>query len=205
MIVVVDYGMGNLGSIVNMVRKIGHSATISADPEVIGRAEKLILPGVGSFDRGMRSLEERELVPVLRDRVMGQGTPILGICLGMQLLSQGSEEGTRPGLGWISARTVRFRFPGAERRLPVPHMGWNIVKVTQPSPLFEDAETERRFYFVHSFHVECDREDEVLARTPYGFDFVSCVQKDHVMGTQFHPEKSHRFGMELLRGFVTRC
>jgi imidazole glycerol-phosphate synthase subunit HisH len=203
MIAIVDYGMGNLGSIANMLRFIGAPSIITSRPDEILGADRLILPGVGHFAAGMRALEERGLVPVLQEKVIGRGAPVLGICLGMQLLTRESEEGHVPGLGWIDGRTVRFRFGGGDARTRVPHMGWNAVRVLRGSALFpEGPATEARFYFVHSYYVECREPGAVLATTRYGEDFVSAVEKGNVMGAQFHPEKSHRFGMALLRGFA---
>lgn len=202
MIVIVDYGLGNLASILNMLRKIGVAARISSDPGEIESAEKLVLPGVGSFDSGMAALEERGLVPVLTRKALDGGTPLLGLCLGMQLLTRGSEEGRRPGLGWIDATTVRFRFPQDTPRLPVPHMGWNRIRVERRSPILAALPDPSRFYFVHSYHVVCGSSDVVLATTNYGYDFPSIIGRGNLVGTQFHPEKSHRFGMALLRSFA---
>jgi imidazole glycerol-phosphate synthase subunit HisH len=203
MIVIVDYGMGNLGSMANMLRKVGAAAVVSSEPATVARAEKLILPGVGAFDAGMRQLTERGLVPLLQERVAA-GTPTLGVCLGMQLFAQASEEGQLPGLGWIDGRATRFR-PNGDARLKVPHMGWNVVQPVREHPLFADMPDEMRFYFVHSYHVVCGDERISLARATYGGDFVAAVARDNVVGVQFHPEKSHKFGMRLLRNFAERC
>jgi glutamine amidotransferase len=202
MIVIIDYGMGNLGSILSMLKKIGAKAVISSNVEEIGQADKLILPGVGAFDSGMRSLNERGFRDVLDRKVLKEKTPILGICLGMQLLSKGSEEGTLEGMGWIDADTVRFRFDGSQTGLKIPHMGWNTVQVVNESPIFHDMYEEPRFYFVHSYHVACRNEADVMTRTSYGFDFTSSVARGNIMGVQFHPEKSHKFGMRLLKNFA---
>jgi glutamine amidotransferase len=204
MIVIVDYGMGNLGSIANMLKKIGVPAVISSDPAVVEKADKLILPGVGAFDAGMKNLETRGLIPLLNFRVLEQKTPILGVCLGMQLLCKRSEEGQLPGLGWLDAEVVRFKFDSNTTNLKIPHMGWNTLAVRQPHPLFADLEAENRFYFVHSYHVVCADQSNVLAQTNYGFDFASAVVKDNIMGVQFHPEKSHKFGMRLYKNFAER-
>ena len=204
MIAIVDYGLGNLGSIANMLKKVGAAATITADPAVIRQADRLILPGVGAFDTGMRNLEERGLIPLLNERVVGEKIPILGVCLGMQLLGRRSEEGQLPGLGWLDAAAVRFKFEGPNAHLKIPHMGWNELTVCQPHPLFADLQEESRFYFVHSYHVVCADPANVLARTTYGFDFTSAVVKGNIIGVQFHPEKSHRFGMTLLQNFAER-
>jgi len=204
MIVVVDYNMGNLGSILNMFKKIRVPAIRSSDPSVIAAADKLILPGVGAFDQGMRNLETLNLLAPLHDAVLNRGTPVLGICLGMQLLGRRSEEGQCPGLNWIEADTVRFRFSPESRRC-IPHMGWNTVKTPRTSDLFCGLESAARFYFVHSYHVVCDREEHTVGLTDYGFPFISAVQKQNIYGTQFHPEKSHRFGLTLLQNFAERA
>ncbi len=206
MIVIVDYGMGNIGSILNMLKKIGHKAVISSDPGAILDAEKLILPGVGSFDTGMRHLHDSKLLDALNEKALNLKTPILGICLGMQLLTEGSEEGDLPGLGWIPGETIKFRFEGDNAKLKVPHMGWNGVTPASRETLFYNLEDpETRFYFVHSYRVVCRNPEDALATTRYGVEFHSSVQRGNIMGTQFHPEKSHKFGMQLLRNFAERC
>jgi len=204
-IVIIDYGLGNVGSIRNMLKKIGAEGTMSSNVSDIERAEKLILPGVGNFDQGMRNLEALGLVPVLEDKVIQKKTPILGICLGMQLFARKSEEGESTGLGWIDAEVVRFKFGDKERHLKIPHMGWNLVEIRQKNPLFEEMYPEPRFYFVHSYHLACRNEEEVLTQTFHGYKFVSSVKKENIYGVQFHPEKSHKFGMKLLDSFVNRC
>ncbi|HEU4682254.1 MAG TPA: imidazole glycerol phosphate synthase subunit HisH [Gemmatimonadales bacterium] len=202
MIVVVDYGMGNVGSIANMLRKVGAEARISADHAVIESAGKLILPGVGAFDQGMQNLADRGLIPLLTRKVVEEKTPVLGVCLGMQLLAGTSEEGRCPGLGWLDAGAVKFRPVGAESRLKVPHMGWNTIKIRQPHPILAGLEEGSRFYFVHSYYVVCQQPDVILASTVYGVEFASAVAKDNIVGVQFHPEKSHRFGMQLYQNFA---
>jgi imidazole glycerol-phosphate synthase subunit HisH len=200
MIVIVD-AMGNVGSIANMLKKVGAETKVSDDPEVISRATKLILPGVGAFDNGMRNLISLGLVSILGDKVLRDKIPVLGICLGMHLLTRGSEEGELPGLGWLDADTVRFRFDHEHADLKIPHMGWNTVEEVRSSPLFADMPEEPKFYFVHSYHVKCRSEMDILASTSYGYDFPSVIAKENVFGTQFHPEKSHTFGMRVLRNF----
>ncbi len=202
MIVIVDYGMGNLGSIVNMLKKIGAAAVLSSDPAVIEKADALILPGVGAFDSGMKNLAERGLLTVLNKMVLERKVPILGLCLGMQLFSRRSEEGSLLGLGWLDAETVRFRFDGENVQLKVPHMGWNIIKPCQPHPLLAGLGPEPRFYFVHSYHVVCADPENVLARAHYGIDLVAVIAKGNILGAQFHPEKSHKFGMTVFRNFA---
>ncbi len=202
MVTVVDYRMGNIGSIASMIAKIGGEARVTSDPVALSEATKLVLPGVGHFDRGMQNLEELGIVPVLQDRVVRDRVPILGICLGMQLLGRASEEGTRPGLGWVDAESKRFDAAAHPKR-KVPHMGWNFVKAVTETPLFEVTAPEpQRFYFVHSYYVACKDEDDVVAVTDYEGEFCSALRHDNIWGVQFHPEKSHAFGMELFRRFL---
>jgi glutamine amidotransferase len=201
-IVIVDYGMGNVGSIANMLKWIGHPGEVTSDPGRIAQADKLILPGVGAFDSGMRRLAELGLVASLSEMVTVRKTPILGICLGLQLMARGSEEGEALGFGWLDAQAVRFRAASDQAKLKIPHMGWNTVEINHGDTLFRDFKPEPRFYFVHSYHLVCDRPDDVLATTEYGYSFASAVQRENIMGTQFHPEKSHQFGMKLLRNFA---
>lgn len=202
MITIVDYNMGNLGSISNMLKKLGVDAVVTADARAIASARKLILPGVGAFDAGMDNLERSGLLPVLNERVSQAGVPTLGICLGMQLMTRSSEEGTRQGLGWIDAEALRFR--PASAALKVPHMGWNRVMTTRSTALTDGLPDEPRFYFVHSYFVHCHDASDVLLTTPYGEVFHSAFQRGNVSGVQFHPEKSHKFGMALLRNFAER-
>lgn len=198
MITIIDYGMGNLGSIQNMLKKIGHKSIISHNISDIEKAEKLILPGVGAFDNGMKNIEKFKLKDVLKKKVLADKTPILGICLGMQLMTQKSEEGVLPGLGWISGKTIKF----TDESLKIPHMGWNFVKTQKKHSLVKDLLRDSRFYFVHSYYVVLDQEEVTLMKTNYGHDFVSAFQKDNIMGVQFHPEKSHKFGMTMLKNFA---
>lgn len=203
MIVVIDYNMGNVGSIANMIKKVGGDVLITSDKNEIAKAHKLILPGVGAFDAGMENIQQMGLLDVLQEKVIVQKTPILGICLGMQLLGHRSEEGSLPGLAWIDAETIRFPRGGEDcQGLKVPHMGWNRVDVKKSGPLFKDMFEAPRFYFVHSYFVRCRNFEDVLCETRYGISFASAVQHENVWGTQFHPEKSHKFGMKLLSNFV---
>lgn len=202
MIVIVDYGMGNLGSIANMFRNIGAQVEVTDDPRRIELAERLILAGVGAFDAGMQHLHDTNLIPLLERKVLGQKTPFLGICLGMQLLTSQSEEGQRAGLGWINAETLRFRPEKIGTGHRVPHMGWNEIHVLKAHPILTDLGEEARFYFVHSYYVNCLDEEAVLATTLYGLSFHSVLGKGNILGTQFHPEKSHRYGRKILENFV---
>lgn len=201
MIVIIDYNMGNLGSILNMLKKIGEPGKISSESAEILAAEKLILPGVGSFDQGMANLNHLGLIPVLTEMVVHRRAPILGICLGMQLMTHSSEEGRSAGLGWIDAATVRFRHePGLG--LKIPHMGWNHVDPHKERSLYAGMHADPRFYFVHSYHVICEEPEDVLSTTTYGYEFTSAFQRGNIVGVQFHPEKSHKFGMELMKNFA---
>lgn len=199
-VVVVDYGMGNVGSIANMIRKVGGEAFLAADAAAVAAADKLVLPGVGAFDQGMRSLDGRNLIGPLRDAA-ARGVPILGICLGMQLMMEHSDEGSLPGFALVPGRVKRF--PAGEEQPRVPHMGWNRIALRQASPLFTGSVGDCRYYFVHSYYVSCTNSDDVIATTSYGSEFVSVFQRNNLFGVQFHPEKSHRFGMALFRSFLS--
>lgn len=201
MITIVDYGAGNIGSIQNMIRKIGGMAIVSSKEEDILNAEKLILPGVGSFDYGMRQLNESGLISALNKKVLEEKVPILGICLGVQLFTKGSEEGDLPGLSWFDAETVKFNIP-SEQKLKVPHMGWNEIVKKKDSMLLEDMYSDPRFYFVHTYHLKCNILSDVLTETIYGYNFVSALEKENIVGVQFHPEKSHKFGMKIFNNFI---
>lgn len=202
MIVIVDYGMGNLGSVRNMLDRIGAPARIGSTPDELEGADKLILPGVGAFDHAIRNLQERNLIPTLNRMVLEERIPVLGICLGMQLLTNGSEEGTLPGLGWIPGEAVKFRFPDRTAPMRLPHMGWNTIIRKQSSGLLGVPDPLERFYFVHSFHVQCQDAANLLATSQYGLEFAAAIVKGHILGTQFHPEKSHRYGMGILSRFA---
>ncbi|MBW3631352.1 MAG: imidazole glycerol phosphate synthase subunit HisH [Gemmatimonadetes bacterium] len=204
MIVVVDYNVGNLGSIRNMLRKLGHPCEVTSNPAEVEQASRIILPGVGPFDQGMRKLRALGLEDVLHHKAMRECVPLLGICLGAQLMTEQSEEGERePGFGWVPGRTVRFA-PGRDTTaLKIPSMGWSGVTVRKPHPLFENMHEDPRFYFVHSYHFELDRPEDVLTVSRYGYEFASAFARDNVWGVQFHPEKSHKFGMRLLDNFAT--
>jgi imidazole glycerol-phosphate synthase subunit HisH len=202
MIVIIDYDMGNIGSIMNMIKKAGGESITSSDPEIIRHAEKLILPGVGSFDNGMKNLFSLDLIGLLNQKVLLEKTPVLGVCLGMQLMTKRSEEGELPGLGWIDGETIRFESDKMGANLRIPHMGWNSVDICLESDLFADMYEDASFYFVHSYHVVCNTDNDVVTRTNYGYDFVSSVQHHNIMATQFHPEKSHKYGLRIIQNFI---
>ena len=199
-VTIVNTGVGNFGAIPNMLKRLGASAAITDDPAEIGRADKLILPGVGAFDAAAGKVQE--LGPVLSRAVMERGVPVLGLCLGMQLLANASEEGILPGLGWIPGRVVRFRFDDSDASLHIPQMGWNEIRSVRSTPLLANLGDRPRFYFANSYHFVCDDPGDVSAISSYGYWFPAVVQRGNVMGAQFHPEKSHRFGMKLLENFL---
>jgi glutamine amidotransferase len=198
-IVIVDYGLGNVGSLVNMFEYLNVDTCISSDANVILDAEKLILPGVGAFDHAMEKLEGKQLIEVLSHKVVKDSCPVLGVCLGMQIMCNSSDEGVKAGLGWVDGKVTKI---SSKPGLVVPHMGWNHVKTTKMNPLIQEFDGEPRFYFVHSFQVELvDKNDEILS-CHYGADFTCGFQSGNIFGVQFHPEKSHRFGKDLLKNFA---
>ena len=203
MITIIDYEMGNVGSIANMLKYIGVESTIESNPDKIKNASKILLPGVGSFDTAINKIKEKNLLEVLNEKALKEQVPVLGICLGMQLLTNGSEEGEEQGLGWIPAKTIAFK-DRIDSSLKIPHMGWNLVKKAQESSLTKEFELfdESRFYFVHSYFVEVEDEQNSILKTDYGVEFDSAIAKDNIFGAQFHPEKSHKFGMKLFENFA---
>ncbi|MFZ6009544.1 MAG: imidazole glycerol phosphate synthase subunit HisH [Bacteroidota bacterium] len=201
MIVIIDYDAGNIGSLKNMLKKLGHDSQLTSDVSTIEAAEKIILPGVGSFDHGMSKLHDLGLSEVLNKK-KDAGTPILGICLGAQLMCLSSEEGKMEGLKWINANVVRFPGIVDSKKLLVPHIGWDEVQSQKESRLFDSMPNAARFYFVHSYHIRCNVEMDSLAQNRYGVLYDSAFEKANVVGVQFHPEKSHRYGKQLLQNFV---
>lgn len=200
-IAIVDYGIGNLKSIQNMIKKIGGKAIITNDEAALRRASKLILPGVGAFDQGMITLNKSGLVTLLNELVLEKKTPILGICLGAQIMTKGSEEGELKGLGWFDATTIKFNL-SEDSDLKIPHMGWNEIHIKKDIPLMEGLDNESRFYFVHSFHFMANDISDVLCTSNHGYQFASGLQQDHIFALQYHPEKSHKYGMQLMKNFV---
>jgi glutamine amidotransferase len=200
MITVIDSGVSNIGSMQNMLRRLGIQFRVATVPEDVEVAQRIILPGVGSFDAGMANLHERGLAEVLTRKAMDDRVPVLGVCLGMQLMTNGSEEGELPGLGWVPARTVRFLPNDGSPK--VPYMGWNDVSEAKQDPLIDQMRPDARFYFVHSYHVVCDNPGDVLLTARFGeMKYTAAFRRDNIYGAQFHPEKSHKFGMWLLKKF----
>ena len=199
MIVVVDYNMGNVGSIVSMLKKLKINSIVSSDKKIIQDAEKIILPGVGSFDKAFSNIKKLDLFEILNIKAKVDNIPILGICLGMQLLTNSSEEGDEKGFGWIDADTIRFKNDG---KIKVPHMGWNDVSRSNDSRLTMKLIENSRFYFVHSYYVKVKNDSNSILKSLHSVEFDSAIQNENIYGVQFHPEKSHKFGMQLLKNFT---
>lgn len=202
MIHIIDYGVGNLLSINNMLKRCGVESRIARDRDEISKAEKIILPGVGAFAYAMQELKKYDLIEVLNFKARTEKVPILGICLGAQLIFEASEEGDAAGLGWLKGEVIKFRAREMVGESKIPNMGWCDVRAGKPSRLLEEMHPNPRFYFVHSYHFSCENEDDVLLTANYGYDFVAGVESGNIMGVQFHPEKSHKFGMKLLSNFA---
>ena len=199
-VTIVDCGIGNIKSVQRMFQAVDADAAVVSDPSSIGECRRLVLPGVGAFDAGMTALGEGWM-DALNEAALERRVPTLGICLGMQLLCRRSEEGVKPGLGWIAADVVRIDLGGAPG-LKIPHMGWTEVRPARPNPLIPSDEGEQRFYHVHKYRAVCDDPTDVLATATYATEFTTAVNHDNIYGVQFHPEKSHRFGMALMRRFL---
>jgi len=201
MVVIIDYQMGNIRSVQNALTKIGVESTISADPEIIRNAERIILPGVGAFGDGMEHLRRQGLLPLLEEEVLENKKPFLGICLGMQLLAKtSSENGSFEGLGWIPASVERLTPDNPDAK--VPHVGWNDIQIKNKENIFSGVSEQPVFYFVHSFHMICEKKEDVLATCDYFGEFTSAVRRENIFGVQFHPEKSQKDGLALLKKFV---
>ena len=200
MITIFDYGMGNLGSMKNMFKRLGVSASIETEPSGIKDAKKIVLPGVGAFDNAMKNISAKKgLIDILKKKVLFDKMPILGVCLGMQLLTLGSEEGDQPGLGFVPAYTIRLP---KQIDIKVPHMGWNYaIPKDYSNPLVKNFEKDTRYYFVHSYAVKVEDPKYSLMKTTHGIEFDSAISYGNIYGVQFHPEKSHKFGMQLLKNF----
>tara|TARA_Y100001980_G_C14545964_1_gene325784 strand:+ start:848 stop:1462 length:615 start_codon:yes stop_codon:yes gene_type:complete len=201
MVVIINYGMGNIHSVYNQCRRLGYTPEISSKPEIINKADKLILPGVGHFKKGMEKIYSYNLIDSLNEKVLKQKTPILGICLGMHLFCDESEEGDLKGLGWINAKVVKFNFE-KKKGFKIPHMGWNNVLLKKNSLIAENVNESDEFYFVHSYHVVSKIDKITVGSTNYCYNFISVFEQDNIYGTQFHPEKSHKSGLKILKNFL---
>lgn len=202
MIHIVDYGLGNVQAFSNVFKRLGVESVACRSPRELRAAEKIILPGVGSFDQAMTLLDASGMRPVLDNLVLDRGVPVLGICVGMQMLAIQSDEGILPGLGWLDGHVRVFQVDPTPQ-LPTPHMGWNDVRPRPSSPLFDGLRDEARFYFLHSYYFDCAESALSSAQTEYGHVFSAAVEKENVFGVQFHPEKSHRWGVRLLQNFAS--
>jgi glutamine amidotransferase len=202
-IVIIDYGMGNIGSIINMFKYLGIDALVSSDNEMISSADKLILPGVGNFDRAVENINSLNLNETIKEMALVKKVPFLGICLGMQLMCKESEEGKLPGLSLVDALVKKFNF-SKDSNMKVPHMGWDYIDIQKESTIMHDLDNKSKFYFVHSYFVSCKDVSDVLTYTTYGKEFVSSFEKDNIIGVQFHPEKSHKYGISLFKNFINK-
>ena len=201
MIAIIDYKMGNLGSIQKAFKRLNKDTIISNNPSDLMKADKLILPGVGNFERGINNLDQLNLRQLLNELVIEKKVPILGICLGMQLMCNFSEEGNKEGLGWIDAEVIKFKLNN--RKLKIPHMGWNTINIVKDCTLLKQN-TNNEYYFVHSYFVKCNDSKDIVSMTTYDDKFVSSFNKNNIYGFQFHPEKSHKQGIDILSAFTKR-
>lgn len=201
MIAILDYGLGNLRAFANMFRHLNMPCAVASTPAAIAEADKVILPGVGSFDHAMQRLRASGLIEPLQEAVLAKGKPVLGVCVGMQMLARSSEEGQEPGLGWIEGDVRRITFPDTEARGLLPHMGWSTISPRAGEPLFEDMDEALGYYFLHSYRFVADHDADVAALADYAAPFHCAVRRDHIIGVQFHPEKSHHNGLRFLKAF----
>lgn len=202
MITIVSYGLGNVGAFANVYKRMNVPVKFASTPAELADAERIVLPGVGAFDHAMDLLDGSGMRAVLDELVLDRKVPVLGVCVGMQILASGSDEGSGPGLGWIPGRVHHFATHHGKAKLPLPHMGWNDVRPTAGQPLFRGLETDARFYFLHTFYFASESPDHVAAVSDYGGTFSSAVRAGNVYGAQFHPEKSHHWGAQLLKNFA---
>jgi len=200
-VVIIDCGMGNLFSVKKKFRKLGEDITVTSNPTEINNADKILLPGVGHFGKAMDNLKSLNLLDILNENVLIKKKPILGICLGMQLMAKRSEEGNAEGLGWFDAEVVHFNVAD-KLRYKIPHTGWNQITKVKDSMLLKDIPDAAEFYFVHSYHFKCNNPQDILNLTEYEYSFVSAVEKDNIFGLQYHPEKSHDIGITMLNNFI---
>ncbi len=201
MIAIIDYGMGNVGSIKNMFSRIGVKSVITSKEEDILICDGIVLPGVGAFDKAINNLSNLVLFKTLNEIALNNIKPILGICLGMQIMAKFSEEGTIKGLGWFDAKVKKFDFSEDCKNLKIPHMGWNNLILKKKSKLISDENIKARYYFVHSYYFSPNESKDILAMTEYGPEFACAIEKGNLFGVQFHPEKSHKYGMKILKNF----
>ena len=205
MITIIDYGVGNINAFLNIYKQLNIPAKTATTVEDLENAEKLILPGVGHFDYAMQRFNDSGMKDKVNELVLEKNIPVVGVCVGMQMMAKSSDEGTLPGLGWIDAKVHKFDASQISAKLPLPHMGWNDIEIVKDSPLLQNLEEHPRYYFLHSYYFECDNPDDAIARTDYGINFTCAVNYKNRYGAQFHPEKSHHFGVQLLKNFAEKC
>ena len=203
MISIVDYGSGNLEAFKNIYKRLNIKCEIAKTPDEILKAEKLVLPGVGSFDETMKTLRDSGMIEALNKQVLEKKIPVIGICVGMQILSKKSDEGELDGLGWIDAEVKRFDVSNLNQKPHLPHMGWNTFQKEKESPVLSDLDLEKGFYFLHTYYFSCNNQDDILTSTIYGEKYTSAVNHKNIFGVQFHPEKSHSNGVQLLKNFAS--
>ncbi|HXH99855.1 MAG TPA: imidazole glycerol phosphate synthase subunit HisH [Sphingobacteriaceae bacterium] len=202
MIAIIDYGVGNINAFVNIYKKLGLDVRIAQNPDDLLDATKLILPGVGHFDYAMSRLQQSGMRERLDELVLGNNMPVIGICVGMQMLAYSSDEGKLPGLGWIDGVVKKFDANTIHFATHLPHMGWNDVEPKKATPLLVGLENDAKFYFLHSYYFSCNNSDDIIAETTYGIEYSSAVNSKNIYGVQFHPEKSHQYGIQLLKNFA---
>jgi glutamine amidotransferase len=202
MITIVDYGLGNISAFVNVYKSLNIDVAIAKSADDLKKSSKVILPGVGAFDHAMKLLEQSGMRATLDQLALGDGIPVLGVCVGMQIFAHSSEEGNSSGLRWVEGRVRGFKSLAPQSRPQLPHMGWNDVRPVSSNKLFDQLESGARFYFLHSYVFDCDRDEDVLATSSYGVDFSCALNMNNIYGVQFHPEKSHHYGTRLLKNFA---
>ena len=200
-IIIIDYGAGNIKSIQFAFKRLGYEAKLSNAIEEIKAADKIIFPGVGHFSKAMENLKKLNVIQSLNEKVLEKKTPVLGICLGMQLMALSSEEGKSNGLGWFDATVRKFNIKD-KLNFKVPQMGWNTISINKKSDLMKNIPDQSEFYFIHSFYIKCNKEEDILNTTVYESEFVSGIQKDNIFGVQYHPEKSHEIGEKIFKNFI---